>query len=1051
MSALLSFLITVTRVWGCVLAGANPAQVDETPRAVESGAADLERIDVYPASVELKSARSQVQLVVTGYFPDGEVRDITDVVRLKIEAPQFAEVVGSSLIPRADGQTQLKVVYGARQAQVQVTVSGQGGADPVKFQTEVLAVLTKQGCNAGSCHGAPEGKGGFALSMLAYAPHNDAQSLIRDGHARRTTPIQPEESLLLRKPMLRVPHVGGKRLRKTDAAWQVLTDWISAGAKQDAADSPTCVQLTVYPPRARVLRLPHGRQQLSVQAVFSDGSIRDVTPIATFTSTNLEVVTVDAKGLVTGHKRGMAAITVRYLSLVESVFFTFEQALDGFEWNDPAVYNAIDRLVHTRLKQMQFRPSQICDDSTFLRRLSLDLTGLLPTAAETIAFLADSTSDKRARRVEQMLQSEEFAHFWASKTADLMRANPTAMPDGRAQLFVEWLTDSLRRNQPFDQFTQELLTAAGDANSVAAASYFLAIPDREALAETTAQLFMGSRINCAKCHNHPFESWTQNDYYRIAAVFARIKSAGSILQLVDSGEVTHPASGAIMRPWGAAQPTAPPHEPGDRRAVLAAWLTQPDNVYFSRVEANRIWSHLLGRGIVHPVDDFRSSNPPANPELLDWLTTEFRGSGYDRKSLVRLICNSATYQRSAATDSFNAADTTLFSHYYARRMTAEQLFDAVGYSTRTIPPISIQITEIRQQAEVLANRTAELDLEYETWEAAQREKLASVECNLSPWHYAGVFAEPNYEIAVSTAYAPEQALDLLAPLPGDRRWTAHPDWVDGQQHAFPTAAPGSHYVARMIMAARPGKAVMSFGSDDGLRVWLNGKLQLDKPERRGISNDADQIEVDLVQGANLLLLKVLDAGGYTGFFCRQVSFDGHPVSPTELSAEMTAILRIVPAQLTSSARLILRNEQRKSDSRWTSLRQQQLQLSQLTAYHTQRAVPEQNDFLQAFGQPKRESPCTCERLGEPTIDQTLQILNGDLVWSRTRDGLNSYLSFTDNESLLNEIFLSALARLPQADEREKLTQYLHDHANRAEAIQDLLWIIINFQEFVFQH
>ena len=326
-----------------------------------------------------------------------------------------------------------------------------------------------------------------------------------------------------------------------------------------------------------------------------------------------------------------------------------------------------------------------------------------------------------------------------------------------------------------------------------------------------------------------------------------------------------------------------------------------------------------------------------------------------------------------------------------------------------------------------------------------------MECNLSPWHYAGVFAEPNYEIAVSTAYAPEQALDLLAPLPGDRRWTAHPDWVDGQQHAFPTAAPGSHYVARMIMAARPGKAVMSFGSDDGLRVWLNGKLQLDKPERRGISNDADQIEVDLVQGANLLLLKVLDAGGYTGFFCRQVSFDGHPVSPTELSAEMTAILRIVPAQLTSSARLILRNEQRKSDSRWTSLRQQQLQLSQLTAYHTQRAVPEQNDFLQAFGQPKRESPCTCERLGEPTIDQTLQILNGDLVWSRTRDGLNSYLSFTDNESLLNEIFLSALARLPQADEREKLTQYLHDHANRAEAIQDLLWIIINFQEFVFQH
>ena len=645
-------------------------------------------LTVTPTNVALESQRAYRQFVVMT-TDGGMAHDVTRDATYQVSNPHVAAIQNGRVTAKGNGTARVTVTYHSASFSVPVVVSNFTRPDPARFKFETLAILTKQGCATGSCHGSPHGKGGFSLSLYGYDPNIDKITLTRDGFNRRINVLEPTDSLMLKKPLLEVPHVGGKRLRRADAGYALLKNWIYEGANTDLP-AVNCSKIAVYPNTSRVLHAPFMKQQISVVASFSDGAIRDVSAIATYDTSNADVATVDADGLVTGHSRGQAAVSVRYLDKLQSVYFTVVEDVPGFKWQPVPETNFIDKLADAKLRQLQYLPSGPCDDATFLRRVSLDLTGLLPVSARTRAFLSDKSPDKRAKLIDELLASEEYAHFQAIKKGDLMRLTPSRLKDGRAEIFGAWLVDAFRKNMPYDEFARALLTAQGDTEKVPAANYFLAIPDIQERTEMTAQLFMGTRIECARCHNHPFEAWTMRDYYSISAVFARTQAdmKTGMVKLASAGEAHHPTTGEAMAPYGMA-PTEKDAS-ADRREVFAKWLTGAGNPYFARVEVNRMWADLFGRGIVEPVDDFRSSNPPANVGLLDALAQEFQRSGYDRKHILRLICNSRTYQRGSATNKFNDTDALLFSHTRIRLLTAEQMKDAIGYATKTLAPPSAE-------------------------------------------------------------------------------------------------------------------------------------------------------------------------------------------------------------------------------------------------------------------------------------------------------------------------------------------------------------------------
>lgn len=671
------------RVCGAVLglaviagcrANASPVVIPNTP----------DKLQVHPAQITLSSRRDCRQLVVTGWF-HGEPRDLTHTAVLSPSASAVVSVKGGMVRAAADGDGVITVSAGSRSVRVPVHVLNARKPDPVRFKFETLAVLTRQGCSTGSCHGAPHGKGGFVLSLFGYNPAADRISLTREGFSRRIDVMEPADSLMIKKPMLELPHVGGKRLRRGDDAYSVLYNWIAEGATADLPEVE-CTGISVYPNAEKTLRPGCETQQMAVLANFSDGTVKDVTRLAAFSSSSAGSISVDPQGLVSGRSRGQAAITVRYLDKVSSVHFLMVEPQKGFVWTRRDEANEIDQLVDARLKQLEYLPSPTCSDSTFVRRVYLDITGLLPTADQSRTFLQDTSASKRARLIDLLLDTEEYARFWALKRADLMRVSPAHLKGDRAAKFSQWIVESIRSNQPYDRFARDLITSSGDTEKSPAACYYVAISTMEDRTEMTAEIFMGSRVECARCHNHPFENWTMRDYYSIGAVFARTKSDGAVVSLAKTGETANPNSGETMAPFGSSGTQQA--RDGDRRVAFADWLVRPGNPLFARVAANRIWSAVMGRGIVEPVDDFRSSNPPSNGPLLDWLAARFEKSGYDCKSLIRLICNSATYQRSSETNTSNGSDETLFSHAKLRMLSAEQVKDAIGAVTHALPPVA---------------------------------------------------------------------------------------------------------------------------------------------------------------------------------------------------------------------------------------------------------------------------------------------------------------------------------------------------------------------------
>jgi hypothetical protein len=934
--------------------------------------------------------------------------------------------------PKKNGAAELVVTAAGRTVRVPVTVTNQDAPDPVRFRTDVLAALTRQGCNAGSCHGSPQGKGGFSLSLFGYDAAADAESLVRGGLGRRLDLFRPADSLLLKKPLMRLPHVGGKRLAPADAAYAVLRDWIAEGAKTDDDAAPACTDLSVFPGPSRVLTAPHLSQQLAVRATFADGSVRDVTALATYDASHPDVAAADARGRVTGFKRGQGAVSVRFLSHVRSVHFTVVEAVPGFRWPEPPAANAVDDLVHAKLRQLQVPPSGLCDDATFLRRVHLDLTGLLPTAAAARTFLADPAADTRAKVIDSLLASEEFARYWGQRSADLMRVTAKGLPDGRAERFAAFLTDAYRKNTPFDHVARTVLTAAGSGADVPAANYFLAVPTPEDLTETTAQLFMGSRINCAKCHNHPFENWTQEDYYRISAVFARVRKDGDTVLLADDGEARHPTSGQVLPPF-AAPPDAVPA--ADRRAAFARWLTASGNPYFARVEVNRVWAALFGRGIVHPVDDFRSSNPPANPELLDGLAARFERSGYDRKALIRLICTSHTYQRSAATVPLNAGDDVLFSHARVRRLSAEQLQDAVGQVTGALRPAGELPAEIAKREAELAAATGRLKADQPAWEAAARKKVEALPSWAGVWHTAG---------PLSAAVDPARPFDA-------GRWAKRTDHPDARPFDFGKAA-GTFYLTRAVFTKSAGSAeVVIERKRFDAQLWADGTLVFDSTrDKKLAAGPAWKVPVPLATGEHRLVLKVVKPAGVMPLKVSVTPPGGKAPPPVGLSAEAVELFARPAADRTPEQAAALLAARADADGAVRGLRDQLRRLADRTDYATQRPLPEASEFLRAFGQPKRESPCACERADEPTVDQALQMLNGGAVAQRVAAAAARFAALPDDR-LAEELYLAAFARFPTPDEKVKVADYLARQPDRAEAVRDLAWAVVNTREFLLQH
>jgi hypothetical protein len=563
----------------------------------------------------------------------------------------------------------------------------------VSFPTDVQAVLSKAGCNLGTCHGNATGKGGFKLSLRGDDLDYDHAALVREQFGRRVDVVAPDESLLLLKATQAVAHEGGKRFDRDSWEYRTLREWIAGGAPRKSAGAPTLVKLEVTP-REQFLTPPAESVQLQVQATFSDGSVRDVTPIACYEVVNVAVADVSVQGKVTRKEFGETTVLARFLRLQEPVRLAFVPARPDFQWANTRPHNFIDEHVFAKLRTLRMNPSELASDEVFLRRAYLDLLGILPTAEEARKFVGrGAPTGKRAALVDELLERPEFAGFWALKWADLLRVEEKSLDAKGMQDFHHWIRNSLARHQPMDQFVRELIAARGSTYANPEANFYRANRTPVLRAEAVAQVFLGTRLQCAQCHNHPFDRWTQDDYYDWAALFARLDYkilrndrrdkndkhefiGEQIVYLARKGSVTNPRTEQPAEPRFLGAPKQD-FARQDELEALAAWMTRPENPLFARAQVNRIWFHLMGRGIVDPIDDFRATNPPSHPALLDALTAEFVKGGFDLRHLVRLIMASRAYQTVSEPNETNREDASNYSRSLVRRLGAEQLFDTL--------------------------------------------------------------------------------------------------------------------------------------------------------------------------------------------------------------------------------------------------------------------------------------------------------------------------------------------------------------------------------------
>jgi hypothetical protein len=708
--------VVVWFIGGLALAGHHlqaALPTDSAERASIVG--KLTSLDIEPKSITLDGQRASQQVLVTGRYADGSLRDLTCFCDWVSAAPELVEVTARGLATgRHDGTTQLEIHAAGISLRVPVTIQGRGTRQPVSFRRELMPVLSTAGCSDIRCHGAPSGKNGFRLSLWGSNPDLDFQQLTRSVWGRRTNSLDPDNSLIMNKALARVSHVGGRRFAPDSPNAKLLRDWQTEGRRDDPA--PIGLRSLVITPARRVLKAPARWQQLSTRATFDDGSTADVTRLTTFSSSDLAIADVDRTGLVEFKVQGEVAILCRFMGRLVSVrLMHIAEPASDYQWPDPPENNHVDTHVFAKLKMLNIAPSDLCSDEHFVRRIYLDLCGILPTPDEVRTFVATTEPDKRARLIDRLLHGREFAEFWSKKWMDVLRVSRDSIQWTGAKAYHGWLRQRIEEDDSFAEVVHAMLTSQGESFRDPAVNFYCVpqIPKKvddaaylqKDLAEATAQLFLGVRLQCAKCHNHPYESWTRNDYLGLAAHFTQVKrkrlgKAGpsgraerrqiAVALDYNGPEVINESTGKSVAPQLPGQHRANIDPKQDRRQRLADWLTNRENPFFAKAIVNRVWFHLHGRGIVEPVDDFRDSNPAVNDALLDALAAEFVANNYRLKPLIRTITNSRTYQLSAIPTGSNRTDERYFSHMLARPLHAEVLLDAICDVTGV--PEKFQIT-----------------------------------------------------------------------------------------------------------------------------------------------------------------------------------------------------------------------------------------------------------------------------------------------------------------------------------------------------------------------
>lgn len=703
------YLIPVLAL-GCVLAAPSLMLADPPEPAKKSTSdtialptpAEVKELQIFPEkAITLIGADDSRQLILTGVLKDASrLQDLSGDVKYEVADSKVCKVTPSGrVVPLENGSTTLTVRYGDKSASLAIQVEAMDKNLPINFANHIVPIFTKLGCNGGGCHGKSGGQNGFALSLLGFVPELDYQTLVKENRGRRLLPSVPEFSLLLQKATGQMAHAGGKRMELDSDEYKLVRRWIASGTPYGSSKDPIVEKITLYPEHRIVQR--NNRQQFAVYAHYTDGTIVDVTRQALYESNDPDIAVVDGTGLVrTLDVAGESAIMARYQAQVAVFRSTVPlgKPIPEYAFQHKTV---VDKHTHAKWQELGIVPSDLSSDEQFVRRVHIDLTGTMPTAAQVLAFLNDKNPNKRDVLIDQLLETPEYSYYFANRWADILRVkrgNQAARAFGTFS-FHNWIRESIAQDKPYDQFVREILAATGDESKAPPTMWYRDLQKPEQFVDDTAQLFLGVRMACAQCHHHPYEKWSQDDYWGMAAFFGMLErktipvpgaaaqpgQAGARLVIRNKGTGTvintRTKTAAAIKALDGPEITLSPGE--DPRHRLVDWMVDAKNPFFARSVANRYWAHFFGRGIVDPVDDMRVTNPPSNPALLDALAKELVDSNYSLKHLVKVIVKSRTYQLSSLPNEFNKHDKKSYARYYPRRLSAEVLFDAVSQVTNS--------------------------------------------------------------------------------------------------------------------------------------------------------------------------------------------------------------------------------------------------------------------------------------------------------------------------------------------------------------------------------
>lgn len=683
----------------CAPLTAADSSKPEAPRPSEPEMpkpAEIKALAVSPDKITLKGADDSQQLILTATLDADRTQDLSSDAKYAVADPKIARVTSTGrVVPLADGSTEITATYGDKTAKVAVTVANTQVSLPINFPNQVTPIFTKLGCNSGGCHGKASGQNGFKLSLLGFEPELDYMTLVKEARGRRVFPASPDNSLLLQKAIGQIPHGGGKKMDKDSDEYRVLRRWIASGLPYGKPEDPVVTKISVAPDKRILSR--NNKQQISVLAHYSNGAVEDITRRAQYESNDTEIAGVDTAGLVrTFGSSGESAIMVRYQGHVAVFRATVPLGVKIPDYQFP-YKTLVDQFTHAKYKQLGLVPAELCSDEEFIRRASLDICGTLPTPTEVIAFAADKDPNKRDKLVDALLERPEYSYYFANKWADILRVKRRGQNTNAPGTFAfhDWIREAIATDKPYDQFIREVIAATGDENSHPPTVWYKEVREAQQFTDDVAQVFFGLRLACAQCHHHPYEKWSQDDYWGIAAFYGRIgrkqfvepggfqNQPNQLVRLFTKrdGSVTNKRTqqASLLKPLDAAALDVPPGE--DPRQRLVDWMVSPTNPFVARALVNRYWAHFFGRGIVDPLDDMRVTNPASNEELLDALAKEFVAGKYSLKNVVRTIAKSRTYQLSAIPNEFNKMDKQNYARFYPRRMSAEVLLDAVGQVT----------------------------------------------------------------------------------------------------------------------------------------------------------------------------------------------------------------------------------------------------------------------------------------------------------------------------------------------------------------------------------